>query len=277
MNLFKTPVIISPFVLLITSCALLGVESGPTVEQLASTMVAETAAATTAGAEMQEENPTQPPAEQPATSTVAPSPAPTATTGPLSLEDDFSTDTGYWDCDQCEIENGRLRFGPYPVSGAFAQHTVICTACGMVTNYQMSVDVTFGDGPSERGYGLLVRGCEDYWLTFEITPWQDLDFWRYETDSIEWTWVNGIFAGVVRPGRQTNSIEVEVTTSPSGGTDVALSVNGKTPMVIFNQASEPGVVGLTLYGHGVELYFDNFEFKTDESPTFPTNFDLLEG
>lgn len=260
----------------IAACAASSGSTGVAVQELASTMVAETAEAQMAAAHAETLAAAQSPTDPPPPATATPPPEPTATTGPLSLEDDFSSDTGYWDCDNCEIENGQLHFGPYPVSGALLQHFAICTPCGMVTTYYMSVDVTFGEGPSDRGYGILVRGREDYVLTYEVTPWQDFDFWRYESDDNEWTWVNGLWAGAVRAGRQTNRLEIEVSKAPNGATDIALTVNGKTPIVIFGQPGESGLVGLTLFGHAVDVYFDNFEFDTDEVPTYPSNYDFID-
>lgn len=140
----------------------------------------------------------------------------------------------------------------------------------------MSADVLFGDGPSERGFGFLVRGTEEYLLVYEMTPWQTLDFFSFDFGTNEWTWVNGRFTGAVRPGAQVNRIEVEVSESPRGGVDVALRVNSRTPLVIFNQPSDPGAVGFTLFGHAVDIYFDNFEFETDEVPIFPLSFEFLE-
>lgn len=266
------------FGVILGSCNLLSPADDLAAEQIASTMVAETALAseTKAPATPTSLPPTQtqaPPTDVP---TSTPLPEPTRTPGPLVLQDDFSRDSGFWECDECSFENGRLHFGPYPVSGAFIQHFVICSACGMVTTYRMSADVLFGDGPSERGYGFLVRGTEDYILTYEITPWQDLDFWNLDYETDEWTWINGIFAGAVRPGKQVNRIEIEVSASPSGGVDISLTVNGKTPLVIFNQPSDAGAVGFTLYGHAVDIFFDNFAFETDEDPVFPQSYEFLD-
>jgi len=263
--------------ILLSACGLVPGGDELPADQLASTMVAETAAAAAPVPSPTLASTSPPPTEEPPTDlpTATQRPAPTNTPGPLALQDDFSADSGYWDCDQCTFENGQLHYGPYPVSGAFVQHMAVCAACGMVTNYRMSADVQFGDGPSERGFGFLARGTEEYILTFEITPWQDFDFWKFEYATGEWTWVNGIFAGAVRPGNQVNRIEIEVATNASGSVDVSLRVNGKTPLVIFNQPAEPGAVGFTLYGHAVDLFFDNFEFATEDSPIFPENFDFL--
>lgn len=266
--------------LLLASCGLVGGDERETAEQLALTMVAGTAAveeqkASGGAVAATTQPPTEPspPTEAP---TVVPTPNPTNTPGPLSLTDDFSSDSGYWDCTECTLEGGRLHFGPFDVSGAYIQHYVICEACGMVTSYRMAADVTFGGGPSERGYGFLVRGREERLLTYEITPWQDLDFWKFEFATNRWNWINGIFAGAVRTGNQTNRMEVRVTVAASGGTDFALSVNGRTPLVIFNQPAEPGIVGLTLFGHAVDIWFDNFEFETTESPTYPNAYDWVD-
>ena len=58
--------------------------------------------------------------------------------------------------------------------------------------------------------------------------------------------------------------------------DVAMTVNGRTPLVIFNQPSEPGAVGFILFGHAVDLYFDNFEFETEDTPIHPESIDFPE-
>ncbi len=51
----------------------------------------------------------------------------------------------------------------------------------------MAVDMTYGEGPIERGYGLPVKLINNHMLTFEIAPWQTLDLWRYDFAIKEWT------------------------------------------------------------------------------------------
>lgn len=195
--------------------------------------------------------------------------APPPTPGPLLLEDDFSSDLGIWDCEICEISNGTMTIGPYPVSGAALQHVAYCDACGIVTTYRMSVDVTFKEGESDRGYGFMARETDSFMLVYEITPWQTVGFWKADYEKREWEFINGEFSGTVRAGKQTNQIAIEVAENSSGQVDVSLIVNGRTPLVIFNQPAEPGWVGLTLFGHAMGVTFDNFTFETEETPMYP--------
>jgi hypothetical protein len=192
--------------------------------------------------------------------------------GPVEILDDFSTDSGIWQCEVCDISNGRMTMGPYPVSGAYIQHVAYCDHCGIIATYHMEVDVTFGDGQSDRGYGIMARETEDYMYVYEITPWQTTDFWKADYAKQEWEWINGLFAGSVRPGKQTNHIVVDVASNSSGNVDISLGVNGRTPLVIFNQPPDAGWVGLTLFGHAMEVTFDNFMFRTEETPFYPEGF-----
>ena len=258
------PIAAFPLVLLVTL-----VSCGPS-EQAIAQAISETQAASAP------ELPTAP-ADKPLPPTPTDPPAPTATRrptstpGPVALTDDFSRDSGIWgECEVCTYEGGTLHFGPFPTSGARMQHNIVCEACGMVTNYRMGVDVTYIDGPSERGFGLMARWSDEELITYEVTTWQTLDLWRYDNDISQWTWINGTFSGSVRPGKQLNHIELQALTNPSGTVDFSLTVNGRTPIVVFSQPAEVGAVGLTLYGHAIEVAFDNFEFETDDTPVFPS-------
>jgi len=135
-----------------------------------------------------------PPSRTPRPPTTTPSPLPQ---GPVSLTDDFSADSGIWSgCEVCEISNGQLHIGPFPVSGAFQTQWNMCDACGMVSTFELTIETAFIDGPSERGYGLVIGLNEDRFLTYEITPWQTIDFWQYEYDKDEWSWLNGQFVSI---------------------------------------------------------------------------------
>lgn len=189
-----------------------------------------------------------------------PAATPTPSAHPVQVQDDFSQDVGDWLwCEHCEWKSGKLYMGPYPASGAYLQHIVVCAECGVVTNYKMRVEVTFEDGQSERGYGFLLRMTDEYLMTAEITPWQSVAVWKL--DFVEgWSLVDVVWTGSVRPGALTNLIEVEVSDTGSGKSDISVTVNGRTVLVVWNQPGDPSVVGLTLYGHAIEVFFDNFEF-----------------
>jgi hypothetical protein len=196
----------------------------------------------------------------PATPTRAPQPPP----GPIVFQDGFAFDQGAWSgCDYCSIRDGALHFGPCPISGAFIQHYAVCDACGQPITYRMSVDATYGEGDSEpgRGFGFLLRATADYILIVEINPFQSIDVWRLEANADAWDWVNGVMSGAVSPGRSSNHVGVEATRSQTNTINIAIRVNETTPLIVYNQPADPGWVGLTLYGHTLEVVFDNFEFE----------------
>jgi hypothetical protein len=234
----------------------------PDPESLAQTMVAQTAAAATATA-----SPTRSPTptDTPVPPTATPSSTPTVspTPGPFTFVDDFSRRSRDWDtCEECNWQDGVLLMGPYPVSGAYVQHVALCGPCGLVRYYHMGVDVAYGDGPSERGFGLLVSITDEYMMTFEITPWQTAILWSLDFDGSQWEFVNGFYTGRVRAGRASNRIEVITEEGTSTGkVNIQLLVNGRVIFVAYNQPGDPGAVGLTLYGHAMSASFDDFSFE----------------
>ena len=207
--------------------------------------------------------PTQPPpspTKKPEPSAAQPPPVP----GPIVFQDDFSSDIGAWgDCEVCTWKDGVLHMGPAPVSGAGLQHIALCDACGYVTNYRMGVDVTFVEGPSEpgRGYGLVLKLNEETMDIYEINPFQTLDLWRFSFTDNRWDHVTGERTSSIRTMQHTNRIEVEVVGSGLGKSDVYLKVNGKTVSIAWAQSAGPGFVGLTIFGHAIEVMCDNFEFE----------------
>ncbi len=233
--------------------------SGPRGEEPAATSGTDTVPAAT-------DNPvptgTPTPTDTPLPPTPPVGPAPTATTGQVVFHDDFSRPSGAWEfCEECEWQDGSLILGPYPISGAYIQHLAICGPCGLVRNYRMAVEVGYIDGPSERGFGLLVRLTNEFLMTYEITPWQDATLWNFDFDE-GWQLVNRSVTGRIRTGRATNRIEVEVQDGTSQGkVNIELRVNGRTVFLAYNQRADLGAVGLTLYGHGTSAVFDNFEFE----------------
>lgn len=249
---------IGPWIsLVLTACSGIG---GPSAEDLAMTYIAGTAAAVT-DTPLPSETSTATETPLPPTATSTREPA--ATAGPVVFRDDFSRPSVDWElCEQCEWQDGGLVMGPYPVSGAYVQHIAICGPCGLVRNYRMAVDAAYIDGPSERGFGLLVRLTDEFLTTYEITPWQDAILWNFDFDDGFWEFVNGSYTGRIRTGRATNRIEVEVQdgTAPAR-VNIELKVNGRTIFLAYNQLADLGAVGLTLYGHATSATFDNFEFE----------------
>ena len=187
--------------------------------------------------------------------------------GSGTFSDDFSSDSGAWsECEECTVSGGQLQMGPWGISGADTQHFAICDACGEPVYYRMSVDLTYIDGVSEpgRGFGLVLGLNNDRLLILEVSPYQSLDVYEFDYETREWTWINGVMTGAVQAEHGTNSVSVEMAQSNPGRADISIGVNGRTPLVIFNQEAVPGLVGLTLFGHSLEVAFDNFEFAVIE-------------
>jgi hypothetical protein len=128
------------------------------------------------------------------------------------------------------------------------------------------VDAAFVDGVSERGFGILLRATERFFMTLEVTPWQTVAVWKFDHLTRGWELVSGKWTGAVAPGRGLNHIEIEVTGSEKGKSMMVVKVNGRTPLVLENQPADAGPVGLTLFGHGVEVLYDNFVYE--ELPPF---------
>jgi hypothetical protein len=212
--------------------------------------------------------PTDAPSETPTiTLTKTPAPSPTATESlhPIQLFEDFSSHQVEWlACDVCEWKNDALYMGPYPTSGAGQAHYAICEQCGQVTYYRMAVVATYIDGPTDRGYGLLLRGTDDYIITLEIYPWQLVFVYKLDRNSGQWEILDGRWAGAVKAGTSPNRIEVFVTQSQQRRTDISVAINGKTVFIVWNEPKDQSPIGLLVYGHALEVSFDNFEFEEYE-------------
>jgi hypothetical protein len=249
-------------------------ESGPSAEQIAETMIAQTAAAASPTPLPPTETPI-PPTET-ATATATPPPTATATitptptpSGPIVFNDDFAaTNLKNWKgCTKCDWKDGVLLMGPYKARGdGYSQSdTAICVPCGKPTFYRMAVDVTFVEGYTDRFYGLLVGDGKRYQTSVGISPLQVTAIFRYDYQKREWELLNPstekVFSRLVKPGKLTNRIEVLL--EPSGVSDgqLTLKINGSVSYVVYNLPVEPAEVGLYLDWHSIGVAYDNFEFE----------------
>ena len=255
--------------LLLASCAGGGGEGAP--QNVVATYVAQTAAA-----QQQPPSPTHtlPPTDTSTpTNTPPPSdtPMPTNTntpTGPVTFSDDFSTNSGAWsNCDVCEWTNGTLLMGPYaPKSNTEADYA-ICDPCGIVQYYVMSVEVTFVDGQSDRGYGLLLNLTDRVQMDVELTSWQVWGSWIYDRKGgTGWSPITGWdLTGIMNPSYGTNEIEVRVEpTNRANTATLSFKINGTVIRVVYNWQIEPGNVGLVMGFHSIQAAFDNFYFQEIE-------------
>ncbi len=215
---------------------------------------------------------TQTPTEAPTHTPLPPTETPTLTPtpGPIVFQDDFSGQSGDWlDCVDCEWEGGALLMGPYSPTQALGGVYTVCGPCGTPTFFRMAVDATFDDGQTDRGYGLVFQITEDHFLDLEISPLFLTSFgWEYDRQFETWSLSNPnieqVFSGLVKPGRATNRLEIEVVPSGQSRADVYYKVNGRNAFVLFNRPVEAGQVGLIVGWHSLSVAFDNFEFEEIE-------------
>ena len=211
------------------------------------------------------------------TSTASPEPTATLSLHPIQLYDDFSSYGVTWlNCEVCEYKNDAFYICPYPVSGAFKSHPVVCQECGKVTYYRMSVVATFQDGQSDRGYGLLLRWADDYITTLEILPWQIVYIYKLDFNSNTWEILDGRWSGAIKAGTSPNKLEVYVTESQQGRTDISVSINGKVVFIVWGQPKDQTEVGLVVTGHALEVSFDDFEFEEYQPYGDPIELDDLD-
>jgi hypothetical protein len=189
----------------------------------------------------------------------------TPTKGPVIVDDDFSTDNGRFKCDYCEVRDGALFIGPYPSADSYGGYYALCSDCGEAANYKMSVDTWYVEGPSDRGFGLLLRTLKGgSYIDLEVTTWQVYGIWSYDASlggsGSAWdTFTNGWVPGSLRPGRANNTVEVIMKTT-NGKTSLSVSINGKVNRMV-DLPTGSGEVGLIVGMHSLGVAFDNFHFE----------------
>jgi hypothetical protein len=227
--------------------------SGPSPEELASTMVVQTANAA---------SPTHLPTE-------VPLPTATATPAPLLIQDDFSSQSDIWgDCEECVWKDGALYFGPYPPNPSMGQDQLfymLCEACGKHTYYRISADVSHFDGFSDRRtFGLLAGLTDDniLWAGTITTSGHTL-YEAFNFNKKEWGGTDfKLFDSVSRGKGAINHIEVEIIPgSFAKSANITIKVNGEKNVYLENQPIEPTVAGLYLGWHTVGIKYDNFKYE----------------
>jgi hypothetical protein len=208
----------------------------------------------------------------PPTATNTPTPTDTAvptitpTTGPIIIDDDFSTDNGLFKCDFCKVSDGALLMGPYPIELKGNPYFAICSKCGTATNYKMSVDTWYIEGASDRGFGLLLRENDGKLIDLEVSTWQVYGVWTYDptiaTTSPSKGWgaiTDGWVEGWLKPGRAVNHVDVLVKTENNQMT-VTVTINNKGGRTLKIDSGS-GNVGILVGMHSLGVAFDNFHFE----------------
>lgn len=267
----KTP-LLCMVVLLFAALACEVGASGPSAQEMAETMVAETAAAASPTPIPPTETPVPPTAT--ITPTLPPTETPTITPtatpeGPLVFSDDFSdpNSKNWKGCRSCKFQDGTLLMGPYAARGSGYDQTDVafCVACGKKTYFRMAVDVTFVEGQTDRLYGLMVGEGKTYQTVLGISPLQFALLARYDYTKQDWKVINAstenVFNSLVKPGKLTNRLEIILEPAGPGQADMKMILNGIVSFVAYKIAVEPAEVGLYMDWHSMGVAYDNFEFE----------------
>ena len=222
------------------------------------------------------------------TAAVTAGPTPTAANAAgLTVNDDFSADHGNFELRPGEsIRDGELYLGPYDDCGDLQANSqfgcfAVCTACGVPSNYEMSADVRYADGVSERTYGLVVQfddvngnsqvDVDDYYLEYQISA-----FTAFYTDNL---YLREHVPGAAVGATGFNFVRrwdtrdlthdtygvnrLRVVASGNGiAFDLYLNDNFVDSVAFTGQQSAKGKVGLSVSGRAVQVAFDNFTFAS---------------
>jgi hypothetical protein len=192
--------------------------------------------------------------------------------------DDFAFEDGTaWEVFSVEgygfggVVDGEYVLGPFEecadiggtASAPFACFTQ-CLACGVVSDYDMSVNVRYLDGLADRPFGMVLRFIDqnsdglvdpaDYYLDFEINVYTlEYAIWEHTTDN-QWNLVGEGPSNAVQGSRNSNNLRA---ISYNGGANIDLYVNGVNVNTV-NVPYADGTVGLSVGFRGVQVGFDDF-------------------
>ena len=236
--------------------------------------------ATTVPQEMDEVATQPPPSATPVPATETPAPTRTDTPEPTPsptpritrLQDDFSSRSEIWgECENCEWEEGRLIFGPFPPHGTGQDQIfyVFCEACGENKYYRVAADVPYVEGyGGDRTFGILAGlGINDILAAGTVSTSQHNLYETFDLTTKRWGGTPFRVYGAVAPGYGTNRIEVTIRPAKShGGADITVAVNGRNLILLYDRKVMPSKVGLYLGWHSIGVAFDNFEYEQFETP-----------
>jgi hypothetical protein len=177
------------------------------------------------------------------------------------IDDDFSTDNGRFKCDNCVIANGELTMGPFPLIDSYQPFITLCSDCGSVKNYKMSVDVWYNSGNSNFGWGLVVRQDDKTTYLLAASSWLVYNVFSFDLSSASSggigykTLIGNWSKGALTAGRGINRLEVVMQDA-----SMAISINGTLHRNLDIKANN-GQVGLWVGNWETSATFDNFYFE----------------
>ena len=202
------------------------------------------------------------------------------------VEDRFDSDIGTFILTEgVQIQNGALLLGPFEQCAedvaafdAPVNCTAVCQICGSsLMNYRMELDISFADGLSDKGFGVVLRFVdhngdmmldrEDYYLVLMFNTFEnEWSIFVHVPDEVApWYWVKSGSAGM-RAQNAPNKLEV---TASNGGRIIDIFLNDKRLVKLTADAPQPGetlienwansgAVGFAATGRRVTARYDNF-------------------
>ncbi len=191
------------------------------------------------------------------TNTTIPTPVPTQ--GPIVIDDDFSTDTGRFKCDNCVIGGGGLTVGPFPLVDSWKPFVALCSDCGTHANYKMSVETWYASGNSNRGFGLVVRQEKKFMYLVAVSSWQKYTVFEFDQTAGGGAGYRHLIGnwsqGGLGPGRAVHFIDILMK---NGSMTVTLN---KDFTRAINIPAGSGEVGLWVGSWETSASFDNFHYE----------------
>jgi len=205
------------------------------------------------------------------------------------VEDSFDSDIGTFALgENVQIQSGALLVGPFEQCAedvasfdAPVNCIAVCQTCGSeLINYHMVLDISFADGLSDKGFGVVLRfddqngdmllDREDYYLDFAFSAFEnEWSIFIHVPDQVNpWFRVKSGPAGL---RAQNAPNKLEITASNNGRLiDVFLNDRRLTKLTadapqpgetLVEEWAESGAVGFTATGRRVQGRYDNFLFE----------------
>jgi hypothetical protein len=269
----KKFVLIMAILVALTGCQLGATPIGISANELAATMIAQTATAASPATSPATDAPmpilpTETPAPPALVPTITTTSEPTLTAAPLGLltfKDDFAKeDQVAWECTKCAWQDGALVLGPYD-PGTNLSNSLnynICKACGAHIYYHFKVEANFIEGQVDRYFGVIAGIVEkESAIYLGISPWQFYTIRYYNFPTKDVKDLSSKQSWMVKASRGTNTFEVDAKPDNKGTVNYVFTLNGNRLYTLSGKPATPTMVGLGMSFHAVTVAYDNFEYE----------------
>ena len=236
-----------------------------------------------------EPEPTSPPPEEEATE----APTQAAPTTKETLSTDFTSNVGFFTLqDKMEIKDGGLFMGKFECCADFtielnqpAGCLAVCQACGEVSDYDVSFDLSYVEGLVDKQFGFALRfddkngnnmiDRDDYFLGF-IFSYYAGDSWvlvEHRPKDAAASWYNLRGGSPHLRGKSTMPLRIHIT-SFNGGKRMMLWMEDelmfkiqsedpeKVERIFYINMPDKGKIGFWVANNNIKLKYGNFNFSS---------------